>query len=153
MRLKAGTGGDQYISVLAGCSADDGYLHTFIAEKRGVRHDDVIRFIKQLKKLCPKHEIAIFCDNGSIFTANDVKYTAADLGVTLIYNIPYRPDFNGMENIWAHVKTHYRSRKREHILAGMSWTNKTLVLEALSTVDKATARNCITRAIDCLDDG
>ena len=68
-------------------------------------------FLKQLKASCKQHHITFFCDNGSCFKAKDTKRAANDLGITLIYNLPYRPDINGMENVWTHVKAAYTTKK------------------------------------------
>ena len=73
------------------------------------------------------------------------------MGIALIYNMPYMPQFNGMENVWRHVKAAYRQKKTEYLCAGLSWKNEEVVKDCLNTVDKMTVRNCIVTGIDTLD--
>ena len=108
MRLKAGTEGDGYVAVLAAATAQDGFLHYVSTFKKGIRKEDVVHFLKVLKSRTPNHDIAVFLDNASCFTARDTKAAACEMGIALIYNMPYMPQFNGMENVWRHVKAAYR---------------------------------------------
>ena len=39
------------------------------------------------------------------------KEIARDLDIALVFNVPYRPEFNGIENVWAHAKAAFRQRK------------------------------------------
>ena len=153
MRLKAGTDGGGYVSCLAAATAQDGFIHYMTKERAGIKKEDVIVFLKTLKKNSPSHNIVVFCDNGSCFTANDTKYAANDLGVTILYNLPYRPDFNGMENVWRQVKAHYRNKIVAHLCSGVSWKNSDLVTESIQSVDRLTVRNGITAGLDALDAG
>ena len=51
--------------------------------------------------------MAVFWDNASIHRANVVKEAADRLGIKLIYNVPYRPDFMGVEFYWRKAKNLY----------------------------------------------
>ena len=58
------------------------------------------------------YPLTIFTDN---LSAHNSKYTRDYLYVTHpqvghIFNVPYRPDLNGIENYWQPLKTEYRKR-------------------------------------------
>ena len=69
---------------------------------------DIVAMVKKVQAFYgPSEKVAIFLDNASIHRAQIAKEAAADIGVRLIYNIPYRPDLNGIELLWRRAKVAY----------------------------------------------
>ena len=131
MKLKPDTDGGDYATMIAASSMTTGEIHWETLKKAGFKTDNVIAFLKALRKRHGKWPLAVFWDNQSSFKSNDVKYAASDLDIVLIYNIPARPDLNGMENVWVHVKADYRHNKMKHLLAGLSWDHELLAIQAV----------------------
>ena len=82
-----------------------------------------------------------------------MKAAAADLDIVLIYNVPYRPDFNGVENLWTHAKAEYKARKLGHIMTGLSWNNQHEAEAAIQSIDRETAIKCLERGLTALQNG
>ena len=135
MRLKPGVEGGKYVAMFGAASASDGVLHYETKVGAGIRKEDIVPFFTKLKKYYGKHKLAVFLDNASSHKALIVKQAAADLGIVLIYDVPYRPDLNGLENVWVHVKNNYRYKKTRHLMAGQSWDNEKLVKECIAELD------------------
>ena len=45
----------------------------------------------------------------------------------MLYNLPYRPDLNGIERVWSHLKAKYRCLKVACLCHGDSFDHKLLV--------------------------
>lgn len=59
---------------------------------------------------------------------------AYDLDIPLIFNMPYRPEFNGIENLWAHAKAQYKRMMLGNHAMGKSWKNQEVVPELIMNV-------------------
>ena len=108
-------------------------------------------FLSQLAKYYKTYKICVYLDNARSHTTDNVKRIATDLGITLIYNLPYRPDCNGIENVWVHAKAAYKTRKLKYMMMGMPWTNETLVRESLDEVDAETVKKALNRGFEALE--
>ena len=146
LRLKPGVSGGKYVSLLGAASAQNGAFHWELKEGSGMKKEDIVEFLAKLRKgYGPTTPLAVFLDNASCHKANVVKAAANDLGIALIYNLPYRADLNGIENVWVHVKASYRTKKVKHLMAGVSWSNKDLVIEVLRDLEPKTIKAAIIR--------
>ena len=108
MRLNPAAKGGKYIAVMGAASPGDGILHYRTLVGEGFKQDNLIAFMKDLKNVYKPKRIAVFMDNARFHTTDNVKRAATDLGITLIYNLKYRPDLNGLEDVWTHVKAAYK---------------------------------------------
>lgn len=61
-------------------------------------------FIMRLRRQSKYQKIAIFCDNASIHSAKIVKKYCKARNIPLLFNLPYEPDFNPIEHIFASMK-------------------------------------------------
>jgi hypothetical protein len=52
----------------------------------------------------------------------------------MLQNIPYRPDLNGIERVWAVAKRHYRDKLAQKLVMKGPYSNLQLVNEALDAV-------------------
>ena len=57
---------------------------------------------------CP--EFGLYLDNLSVHKTKKVKQKLEELKIHPIYNIPYSPDFNGIESYFSQVKGEYKKR-------------------------------------------
>jgi transposase len=77
------------------------------------------------------YPLTIFTDN---LSAHDSQYTREYLFVTHpqvghIFNVPYRPDLNGIELYWLPLKTEYRKRVCNYKANSAGFNNSDLVQE------------------------
>ena len=64
--------------------------------------DDTKEFIKLLRKKMKPKPIALFWDNAAIHRRKDIERLLKK--TPAIFNIPYAPEFNGIEKYWAVMK-------------------------------------------------
>ena len=79
-----------------------------------LQHTDVISFLSELDFILKRrknvNQYSVFLDNASIHRSKNVLQFAAERGIDLLFNVPYRPDLNGIEYFWADMKKLYRRR-------------------------------------------
>ena len=54
-------------------------------------------------------KFAVFWDNASMHKSDETRLVASDLDVPLVFNLPYCPMYNGIENLWVHTKAAYKT--------------------------------------------
>ncbi len=65
-------------------------------------------FLEQLSNEYDGEQIAVFMDNLSVHKTKDVQEAYERLNIIPIFNIPYSPDFNGIESYFSLVKAEYK---------------------------------------------
>ncbi len=60
--------------------------------------------MKEIKRDNCGKKIAILLDNCSVHKAKRVREFAIGKKIELVYNIPYSPQYNGIEKLWALMK-------------------------------------------------
>ena len=65
-------------------------------------------FLEQLSNEYDGEQVAVFMDNLSVHKTKDVKEACERLNIIPIFNIPYSPDFNGIESYFSLVKAEYK---------------------------------------------
>ena len=54
--------------------------------------------------------------------------------IRIIRNVPYRPDFNGIEGVWSWAKQEYRKKLDWLKANGLEWNNLHVVQEVLDSL-------------------
>ena len=102
--------GQQTASVVAATCVRTGEVLYTIGRKFQ-KADDINAF---LGRVCaatpPDKKVAVLLDNASSHKARLVKDYAARVDVALCFNVPYHPQWNGIENVFADVRDRYRRK-------------------------------------------
>ena len=69
---------------------------------------DIVEFLELLRKKKPKGKLAVFWDNCATHFSKAASDAASKLRIVLIRNVPYKPEFNGIERVWARMKWIFR---------------------------------------------
>ena len=56
------------------------------------------------------------------------------MDIQIIFNVPYRPDFNGIEFVWNGAKKEYRKRLDLLKANGEVWNNRLIVEKVLNNI-------------------
>ena len=82
-------------------------------------------------------KLALFLDNARIHQANIVKEYAAteEINIELVWNIPYWPDFAGIELHWAEAKRRYRKELDRLKAHNRRFDHQSLVQTVLEGID------------------
>ena len=92
-------------------------------------------------------QVWLFLDNCSIHTANNTKVAADSYGFRVLFNQSYRPDFNGIEGLWAHMKRLYRKKVAGYKASQIKWDQYQLVKEVYEEVPDECARKEAERGL------
>ena len=106
------------VAVLAAISNKRGLLHFYFREK-SIKSDDYIDFLMDLRHMTPDQPLNILLDNCQVHKSRVSMAASKELGVNLIFNQPYKPEFNGIELFWAQCK-HKFKKAALSILTGES---------------------------------
>ena len=68
--------------------------------------------VRFLAKICvatpPEKKVALLWDNASSHRARTVKDYLGHADITAVFNVPYHPQFNGIEHVFSDVRRRYR---------------------------------------------
>ena len=54
---------------------------------------------------------ALFCDQLAIHKSKEVREACKELGIKLLLNVPYQPDYNPVESCISKIKSYYKKNK------------------------------------------
>ena len=94
---------------------------------KSIKKEDFLIFIDML---CEHENIcrgSILLDNCSVHRSRLVKEEMGKRGLKIVWNLPYRPEFNGIEGAWALMKAHYRKLLLRNMIVGRSLRLKEIV--------------------------
>ena len=136
------------IAVIGAISAEHGML-TFsykdTTEEGGVSGPDFKDFLHRLwTEHRDKGKMVVFLDNmrshHAKVVSEEIEGELPRLPIHLVYNVPYRPDLNGIEAVWAVAKREYRRRLDAFKARGLEWDNHAVVKDCMDSVKNSTAR-------------
>ena len=108
--LKPAGGGGKYVAQMVGASISKGVVHHELLVGRSYKGEDVRHFLQELREKYGAESFAVFLDNASIHKSDATLAVAAGLDIPLLFNLPYCPEYNGLENLWLHTKAAYKQR-------------------------------------------
>jgi len=85
-------------------------------------------------------------DNASFHRSKKVSAYLEEAGISPIYNIPYRPQYNPIERVWSIVKNRYKRKTLEIVGQGQPVHHHRLVKETLDQL-KHTSVQKICKAV------
>jgi len=99
--------------------SEDGGLVDFALHPKAINTESFVAFINQLSSKLGGGDFAIFLDNLSVHKTKEAKLIFEQLNITEIYNIPYSPQFNGIECYFAQVKAYYKKLLLQYVVKGI----------------------------------
>ena len=147
--------------VHSGASVESGVIHSYykmpIAESKklgiekegGLNAKDILEFYKELRAKHPG-KIAIYADNGRYQNSPEIRKWSEENGVPVMNNLKYRPECNGIEEIWGWAKRKYRAIVGYHKAMELDWNQIEMVKAIMESVPKGVASAYITRGWDAL---
>ena len=91
------------IALIAAISEDSG-LEAFAIHPLSINTEDFIGFIQLLSDKFGNQEFAIFMDNLRVHKSKQTLEVCKTLKIQPIFNVPYSPDFNGIETYFSSIK-------------------------------------------------
>ena len=99
----------KYTACFCGISSEDGVVFLHSVEGRAFTGADIEKYLQELRdQTDSERPIGMFLDNAKIHKTPGVQETAQRCNIELLFNLPYRPDLNGIERFWGLAKSAYR---------------------------------------------
>ena len=102
-----------------GAISDNGGLEAYTIHPKAITTVEFIEFVEMLSAKFLGHEFAIFMDNLQVHKIKEVLETCKRLNARTIFNVPYSPDFNGIETYFSLLKGEYKKLILERIIKGI----------------------------------
>jgi hypothetical protein len=93
---------------------------------------------------------AMFLDNLSVHKTNEVIEVYKRLGITTVFNVPYSPQFNGIESYFSLVKGVYKKLLMKEMLKGNRVTTGPLIKRSIEQVEDQKVMNCVRNGLDAV---
>ena len=138
-------------SLVAGISADRG-LESYLIHPRSISAVEFIRFLEQLSEHLDSQPFAIFLDNLSVHKTKEVQTVCKRLDITLIFNMPYSPDFNGIESYFSLVKARYKKLVLQRLLKGLEIDAAPLIRQSIAGVTNDKIMRCVSKGLSYIDE-
>ena len=90
----------QTLALIAAIS-EDGGLIDFAIHPKAINTEVFVSFVKQMSEKVGGEDFALFLDNLSVHKTKDAKLLFESLNITEIFNVPYFPQFNGIESFFS----------------------------------------------------
>jgi hypothetical protein len=71
---------------------------TYIVHPKAINTEVFVAFVRQIAEKLAGEDFALFLDNLSVHKSRDAKLLFEELNITEIFNVPYCPQFNGIES-------------------------------------------------------
>jgi transposase len=123
-------------------SLEDGMVE-YAIHPRSIKTEEFQAFIKQLSDRFSGKPFAIFLDNLSVHKTNLSKDLFKELHVTPIFNIPYSPQFNGIESYFSLLKSEYKNLLLRQIMLEKPVDAVPLIKMALVNVECVKVKRCV----------
>jgi hypothetical protein len=125
----------QTMAFIAAISEDRG-LEAWAMHPNSISTPEFVAFVEQLSSLFHGAEFAIFMDNLQVHKTQAVGDTCTELKVKHIFNLPYSPDFNGIEAFFSLVKAEYKKIMLQRLLKGLKVDSQALIRQSVGLVEK-----------------
>ena len=89
-------------------------LILWVHREKSMRGQDVEDFLGRLAALTDNiGDAVVLLDNAKIHKTNALRHIVDQKGINLVYNVPYQPQFNGIELFWGQAKKLFRDKVLE----------------------------------------
>ena len=132
---------------LVAAIGEDGGLIDFAIHPLAINTETFVAFVRQLAGKLGGGDFALFLDNLTVHKTRSAKLLFEELNITEIFNVPYCPQFNGIESYFAQVKATYKKLLLQHVISEVHVDTMDLIKWSLEKVSSETATRCVRYAL------
>ncbi|TNV74642.1 hypothetical protein FGO68_gene16122 [Halteria grandinella] len=136
-------------ALIAAISLEDGFVD-YLLHPKSIKTEEFKVFLKQLSNRFDSKPFAIFLDNLSVHKTNLSKECFQELQITPIFNIPYSPQFNGIESYFSILKNEYKNLLLQQIIKGEKVDAVRFIKMAIEAIDEQKTKRCVKYGLDCI---
>ena len=131
-----------------GAISDNEGLEAYTTHPNSITTKEFIEFVEMLSDKFHGQEFAIFMDNLQVHKTKEVLDTCKRLKARPIFNVPYSPDFNGIETYFSLIKGEYKKLILERLIKGIKVDSSSMIVQSIQKVDKEKAKRCVTGGLN-----
>ncbi len=122
-------------ALIAAIESDRGLVaHAIHADS--IDSEKFVAFLHDLRLHMSCGKFGLFLDNLSVHKTKRVKHVLEELQIIPIFNVPYSPDFNGIESYFSLVKAEYKTLLLDLIMRDEEVDTVELVTKSLYKIDR-----------------
>ena len=145
---------DQAIKVktqafIAAVSLEKGMVDCAIHPK-SIKTEEFKSFLQRMSVGFEGKPFAVFLDNLSVHKTNLSRDTFKELHITSIFNIPYSPQFNGIESYFSILKNEYKNLLLQQIIKGEKVDAVKFIKMAVDAIDEEKTKKCVKYGLDSI---
>ena len=137
------------MAIVSAISLDKG-LEGYMLHPRSISSPQYISFLETLSGMYDGKPFAIFLDNLSVHKTNEVLEVYKRLNITTVFNVPYSPQFNGIECYFSLVKGAYKKLLMKQMLKGNRVTTERLIKSSIEQVEDEKVMKCVRNGLDAV---
>jgi len=123
----------QTLAVIAAISGEGGLID-YIVHPKAINTEVFVAFIQQLSHKLGGGDFALFLDNLSVHKTKDAKLLFEKLNITEIFNVPYCPQFNGIESYFSQLKATYKKLLLKYVIKEVHYDTADLIKQSIESV-------------------
>ena len=131
-----------------GAISDNEGLEAYTIHPNSITTKEFIEFVEILSDKFHGQEFAIFMDNLQVHKTKEVLDTCKRLKARPIFNVPYSPDFNGIETYFSLLKGEYKKLILERLIKGIKVDSSSMIVQSIQKVDQEKVKRCVTGGLN-----
>ena len=131
-----------------GAISDNGGLEAYTIHPKAITTVEFVEFVEMLSAKFLGQEFAIFIDNQQVQKTKEVLETCKRLKAQPIFNVPYSPNFNGIETYFSLLKGEYKKLIIERIIKGIKGESLSMIMQSIQRVDLEKAKRCVASGLN-----
>ena len=136
----------QTTAVIAAIS-EDGGLIDYLVHPRAINTEVFLAFVKQVAQKLDGGDFALFLDNLNVHKTTEAKLLFESLNITEVFNVPYCPQFNGIESYFSQVKATYKKMLLQRVIKGAPYDTVSLIKESIQSISDENVTRCVRYAL------
>jgi transposase len=118
---------------------------------KAINSEVFVAFINQIAEKLGGGDFVLFLDNLSVAKTKDAKYLFEKLNITEIFNVPYYPQFNGIESYFSQLKATYKKLLLKCEINDASYDTIGLIKQSIKSVSNKNATRCVRYALALIE--
>ncbi len=118
-----------------GAISDKEGLEAYTIHPNSITTKEFIEFVEMLSDKFHGQEFAIFMDNLQVHKTKEVLETCKRLRARPIFNVPYSPDFNGIETYFSLLKNEYKKLILERLIKGIKVDSSSMIVQSIQKIE------------------
>ena len=134
------------MAVIAAISEDDGHID-YLVHPRTINTEVFLVFVKQVAQKVNCSDFALFLDNLNVHKTKEAKLLFESLNITEIFNVPYCPQFNGIESYFSQIKATYKKMLLKCVIEEVPYDTVSLIKESIQSISDENVKRCVRYAL------